>query len=206
MLPNPRNRPTAGAVERRIVGAVEFRATDDEKKPQLQGYAAVFNKRSELIFGEFVEIIEPGAFSEAIPKSDIRALQNHDPNFVLGRTKSGTLEVSEDDVGLKTITTLPDTQYARDLLTVVRRGDVNQMSFSFTVAKGGVQWTVEDDETIVRHILKVEELFDISPVTFPAYPDTSIAERELRDWQSARGPLPTPLRRRAEQQLKTMTL
>lgn len=169
----PRSKAEAtGALERRSFGA-ELRAAAGGKK--ISGYAALFDTRSEDL-GGFVEVIAPGAFDAALKRSDIRALYNHDPNIVLGRVRSRTLTVKSDSRGLSFEIDPPDTQVARDLLTTIRRGDVDQASFSFRVGKGGDRWETENGLQI-RTIVEVEELFDVSPVTYPAYSDTVVSAR-----------------------------
>ena len=119
----------------------------------------------------------PGAFAGAIEWSDVRALWNHDPNYVLGRVKSGTLTVEEDEAGLAVVIHPPDTQYASDLFAVMERGDVDQMSFAFTV--GREKWLKDDDGNAIRQIDEVAELWDVSPVTYPAYEATTVSARAL---------------------------
>lgn len=160
-------------IERRTYD-VELRAADGGA---IVGYAAVFNSESRLIGGAFKEVILPGAFKRAVVEDDVRALWNHDQNYVLGRTKSGTLRLREDDHGLHTETDPPDTQWARDFRESIRRGDVDQMSFSFKVPEGGDRWEQRGRE-LVRYVSEVE-LFDISPVTFPAYEATTVSARAL---------------------------
>jgi uncharacterized protein len=162
-------------IERRFISATEVRVAGEDNAPVIEGYAALFNSDSQDL-GGFVERIAPGAFKDAIGKSDIRALFNHDANFVLGRVKSGTLEVEEDKRGLKIRNTPPDTQWARDLVTSMKRGDVDQMSFAFRV--GDDEWEKRDG-VIYRTIKQVSELLDVSPVTYPAYTDTTVAARSL---------------------------
>lgn len=166
--------------ERRMVGAqIELRASDDDP-PKIVGHAAVFDSLSEDL-GGFREKISPGAFKDAIPVSDIRSLWNHDSNIVLGRTKSGTLRVEEDDHGLHTETDPPDTQLVRDMVrSPIERGDVDQMSFAFRIHADGDHWE-DTADGMVRTILPggVAELFDISPVTFAAYQDTDVGVRSL---------------------------
>lgn len=153
----------------------EFREAEGDKPPMLVGYAARFNEWSEDL-GWFRERIKPGAFKKALMSSDIRALYNHDSNQLpLGRTPK-TLRVEEDSKGLKVEIDLPDTQPARDLQTSIRRGDITQMSFGFTVAENGDEWLEKDGE-IKRTITEIKELFDVSPVVFPAYPSTRISVR-----------------------------
>lgn len=132
------------------------------------GYAAVFNSPKE-IGGFFTEEISPGAFARAIAEnSDIRALFNHDWNNVLGRTKSGTLQLNEDERGLKFEVTLPNTSLARDLKESMQRGDINQCSFGFIPTEEQWDYNVEPAK---RTILEVD-LFEISVVSIPAYEDT----------------------------------
>lgn len=162
-------------IERRTYEQIEIRADKaSDGSLRLIGHAAVFNKKSEEIFG-FREIVLPGAFRNSLKKDDIRALWNHDPSFILGRNKAGTLRLKEDDVGLRTEIDLPDTQFARDLHQSVKRGDVDQMSFGFLTISDN--WRKEDKITI-RELVEVE-LFDVSPVTFPAYPQTDISARSF---------------------------
>lgn len=158
----------ADEIERRAVRTRELRASADGEPPRLTGYAAVFNSLSEDL-GGFREQIKSGAFSKTLTESDVRALWNHDPNIVLGRTRSGTLRLREDNIGLAFEIDLPDTQQARDLIVLARRGDVDQMSFGFRTIKDG--WDTVGEQ-IVRTLVEVQ-LFDVSPVTFPAYPQTS---------------------------------
>jgi len=172
-------------VERRAfaVNGLELRAADDGKR-RLVGHAAVFNSLSEDL-GGFREQIAPGAFAEAIDKDDVRALFNHDPNFVLGRTASKTLRLSEDARGLLIEIDLPDTQTVRDLVVApIERGDVSQMSFGFSVRPGGQDWAKDDEGRTIRTLKRVR-LFDVSPVTYPAYHATDVAVRSLRAWQAA---------------------
>lgn len=154
----------------------EFRAEDREGSdlPDLIGHAAVFDVEVEIggYFGSFMESVAPGAFKKSIGEDDVRALFNHDPNQVLGRTASGTLELKEDKIGLLTRISPPNTQLGRDVTELVRRGDVSQMSFGFFVIKEEIE--EERDKPLKRRILEAE-LFDVSPVTFPAFDTTDIA-------------------------------
>jgi len=170
-------------MERRSVTLKELRIDtgqlEDPKEPKIVGYASVFDSWSEELGGAFPfrEKVLPGAFVESIVHDDIRALFNHDPNFVLGRNKSGTLELAEDQKGLLVKITPPDTQWARDLLVSIKRGDVSQMSFGFIVKDDA--WGTEDGMD-VRELKKVS-LFDVSPVTFPAYTQTDVGIRSADD-------------------------
>ena len=159
-------------LERRVVRGTVALREDSSGTPTLQGYAAVFN--SETVIGtEFREVIAPGAFSDAIQHDDVRGLFNHDSNFVLGRTKSGTLRLGQDATGLRYTIDMPDTQVGRDVLELVRRGDLDGSSFAFIVPPGGDDWNRGGGQLPLRTIRKVQ-LFDVSPVTYPAYPDTSV--------------------------------
>jgi HK97 family phage prohead protease len=149
---------------------MEIRVAEDENK--ITGYAAVFNKLSEDL-GGFQEKVAKGAFAETIGTDDIRALFNHDPNYVLGRTTSGTLTMAEDNKGLAIEISPPDTTWARDLKESIKRGDVNQMSFAFVAQEEA--W---DNEKKIRTLKRVK-LFDASVVTYPAYPQTSVKLRSL---------------------------
>lgn len=171
--------------EQRVVGAakLEVRAKDGET-PVISGYAAVFNQPSEVIsdfFGGFRELVAPGAFTKTLADgADVRALLNHDPNFVLGRTKAGTLSLREDEHGLWMTITPPETQWARDLMATMRRGDLDQSSFGFQTIRD--RWGTgkgDGDNLIDERTLLEVRLFDVSPVTFPAYPQTEAGVRSL---------------------------
>lgn len=161
--------------------ACEVRAeeTEEGQVARIVGHGAVFNKRSDMIMGMFKEEIAPGAFDDVLG-DDVRALFNHDPNFVLGRTRSNTLALSVDTEGLRYEITPPDTQSVRDLvLAPLSRGDITGSSFAFRVAPDGDEWHEEDDGLIVRTITRFSRLLDVSPVTYPAYPDAGAAARSL---------------------------
>lgn len=150
---------------------VETRAEGDKRT--LAGYAAVFNSPAD-IGGEWVERITPGAFSGAIG-GDVCAFVNHDSGRVIGRTKSGTLRMAEDNHGLRVEIDVPNTTDGNDLWALVERGDISGMSIGFMVTKQ--EWD-ETTEPPTRTISKVD-LFEVSAVAFPAYKDTSIGKRSL---------------------------
>lgn len=171
---------TVSQVERRVFKAKVLRVVGGDK-PRIVGYAAVFDQLSEDL-GGFKEKIGRGAFSGAVVRDDVRALWQHDPNHVLGRTISKTLMLQEDDIGLRYEIFPPDTQWARDVLATMRRGDVDQSSFSFEAVRE--QWD-ESGSYPIRTLLEVK-LYDVSPVTFPAYPQTSAQVRKkVRQFQRA---------------------
>lgn len=157
----------------------------DGQKPTIRGHAAVFNTLSEDL-GGFREQIVKGAFAEAIERDDVRALFNHNPDHVLGRNMAGTLRLSEDERGLAIEIDPPDTQIARDLITSMQRGDITQMSFGFSVRPGGQDWAKDDEGRNIRTLKKLR-LFDVSPVTFPAYPATDVAVRAMSQWEKDAG-------------------
>jgi len=158
-------------LERRSMQAREFRTEDDGK---IVGYAAVFDEVTN-IGGMFDEVVRKGAFARAIKeKQDVRALWNHDANFVLGRTKAGTLKLEEDRKGLWIEIDPPNTQAAHDLMESMKRGDVDQMSFAFRAVEE--TWTERKDEATLRE-LKDVDMYDISAVTYPAYEGTQVGLR-----------------------------
>lgn len=166
----------ANRIEYRAFPLKEIRLQDREGGlPMIAGHAAVFNVLSEVIWGSFRERVLPGAFSKTIGEADVRALWNHDPNHIIGRNKAGTLRLAEDETGLAIEIDPPDTQTARDLTVSMKRGDVDQMSFGFDVVKD--RW-IETDSMPVRELVEVR-LWDVSPVTFPAYPETDVAVRSI---------------------------
>jgi HK97 family phage prohead protease len=165
-------------IERRYLPATELRTSEDSGVRHIIGYAAVFNSLSEDL-GGFREKIAPGCFGRAIKDCDVRALWNHNSDCVLGRNKSGTLALSEDAHGLKIDCTPPDAQWARDLMTSIDRGDIDQMSFGFSTITDS--WGMEEGQD-VRTLVDVD-LYDVSPVTFPAYPDTQVAVRSKETWK-----------------------
>lgn len=163
-------------MERRTFEVSELRAAAVDNNPVISGYAAVFNARSDMIWGEFREVIAPGAFAESLQRDDIRALWQHDTAQVLGRKSAGTLTLVEDDHGLQVEIHPPNTQTGRDAMELIRRGDVSEMSFGFSVPPQGDEWSEDTDGTILRTVRKAK-LVEVSPVTFPAYPQTAVNMR-----------------------------
>jgi len=161
-------------MERRFIPVTELRVAEEDSGPVLEGYAAVFNKWADG-WG-FREVIRNGAFKKTIKEADIRALKNHDPNLILGRNQSGTLELREDDKGLLYNVKLDtETTYVNDLVRSIERGDITGNSFAFEVVNE--QWNFEED-TDKRELLEVK-LFDVGPVTYPFYEQTSLSLRSL---------------------------
>ena len=167
--------------EQRCAGLTELRVEpqEDGGLPVIEGHAAVFDSLSQdlgFLF-PFKERISKGAFKDSVAADDIRALWNHDANYVLGRNRAGTLELKETVKGLLVRIHPPDTTWARDLTESIKRGDVSQMSFGFIVEKES--WAVEDGQDI--RTLEQVKLFDVSPVTFPAYLETDVGVRGALD-------------------------
>jgi HK97 family phage prohead protease len=140
------------------------------------GYAAVFNSDSEPL--PFVEQIRPGAFQRTLSsRNQIKMFVNHDDTMVLASTRAGTLRLAEDARGLRAEADLPDTTYARDLAVLMRRGDVDSMSFGFSVPRGGDEWSGDGQ----RRFLNEVRLHEVSVVTgFPAYEATSATIRKAQ--------------------------
>lgn len=168
-------------IERRAFDAgLELR--EEGQAVCLVGHAALINQLSEDM-GGWREQIASGAFAEALAKDDVRLLVNH-RDLPLARTRSGTLKLSEDSRGLAIEATLePSDPDVQRLLPKLKRGDLSQMSFGFRVAPGGQDWAKDDEGRTVRTLKKLR-LFDVSVVTFPAYPQTDVAVRSFQAWQA----------------------
>lgn len=160
--------------ERRFLH-VELRAADKESRT-VEGYAAVFNSDSENL-GGFIERIAPGAFDDVL-NNDTVALFNHDPNLILARN-GVSMTMSVDERGLKYQFQAPNTTAGNDLLENLRLGNVRTSSFAFSVEKESWTYSEERGKPHLRTIEKVDRLYDVSPVTYPAYPDTTVAQRSL---------------------------
>ena len=167
-----------------------IRAEGDDGGGQIEGHAAVFDQLS-VDLGGFREKIAPGAFAASIKDDDVRALWNHDSNLVLGRNTAGTLTMSEDKEGLSIGIDPPDTQAGRDALVSIERGDVSEMSFGFRVQEESWEDEGDPDKIPTRTLEKVQ-LLDVSPVTYPAYPQTAVdvrvAVRSLEERRAAAAP------------------
>jgi len=157
----------------RIVGGADGR--------RVRGVAIVFDTLSEDL-GFFREQIAPEAVDRTLREAlDVRALVDHDPSKILGRTRAGTLRLDKTKQGLETLIDPPSTTAANDILESVRRGDVTGMSFAFKTLED--QWDLKTDpptRTVLDMIIS-----DVSIVTYPAYPSTEVAVRSLRTAQAA---------------------
>jgi len=167
-------------IERRVVVVEDAELRVDAGGHKMSGYAAKYNKKS-VDFGGWTESIAAGAFDDCVKDADVRALKNHDPNLLLGRTTSGTLRLDANKRGLKWDADVPDTTTGRDTVEEIRRKDITGCSFAFTVDQD--EWANYPDGTSHRTIVKVRELYDVGPVTYPAYPDTTVAARSFNAWK-----------------------
>jgi hypothetical protein len=192
-------------IERRFTKGAKVRAKGDDAKPGLTGYAAVFGQDYVIYESKsfrMVERIKPGTFSRAIDEEqDVRGLFNHSADNVLGRTTNGTLQLVQDNKGLSFDVDLDSrTHIAQDVRCFVDRGDVTGCSFAFSVRKQ--TWTETEDDGFTTYQREIEDvdLFDVGPVTYPAYDATSVSARgaaafarELRSASWAEG-MPAEIR------------
>jgi uncharacterized protein len=153
--------------------------TDTEGNSYLEGYAIVFNEESRDL-GGFTEVVSPEAVRNA-DFSDTVAVFNHDTNQLLGRVTSGTLTLSTDERGVKYRVSIPNTTLGNDVKELTRRGDLSGSSFAFSLAKGGDKWEERGDK-VLRTITSFGKIFDVSPVTHPAYPTTDVGLRSLTSY------------------------
>ena len=168
-------------MEKRIFNIENRFETREDGQEVVVGYGSIWNSRSENL-GGFYEYISPDAISqETIDKSDVRALINHDPNLVLARSTAGNLTLSVDEKGLRYEFSIPETSYGKDLAINMKNGNINQSSFAFTV--GSDEWSTDEEGNDIRTITSIEKLYDVSPVTYPAYSqaesDLVVAQRAL---------------------------
>lgn len=156
---------------------IDFEERDGAKDDNvIIGHASVFNSDSED-FGGWIERVAPGAFDDVLG-DDAYALFNHDPNQVLGRNKVN-VRLMQDETGLKYRIKLPDTTLGKDLRQLIKDGIISKSSFGFTVKEQ--RWEHFKDKPSIRTLVKIDRLYDVSPVTYPAYPDTSVGTRCLND-------------------------
>lgn len=146
----------------------EFEVREDDNGMTFEGYAAVFNSDSAPL--PFIERIAPGAFTRSLDaRNDIKLLWNHDTGSVLGSTRAGTLKLWQDDRGLRVQGSLPNTTAGRDAAELIRRGDVDSMSFGFSVPQGGDEWSKDGSQRTLKSV----RLHEVSIVAFPAYASTA---------------------------------
>lgn len=172
--------------EIRTLGEVRVDLSEDRR---IRGHAIVFNKRS-VDLGGFFEIMKPESVDRTLREAlDVRALVDHETAKVLGRTKSGTLDLKKDREGLKFAIDPPNTSYAKDIMEVVDRGDVSGMSFRFRTMPDGDEWEFDEETGILLRYVTDIVIDEISIVTFPAYPETDVevATRSLQAFQAKHG-------------------
>ena len=181
------NKKNNNNMEKRIFNIETRVDSTEDGRDLVVGHASVYDSRSNNL-GGFYEFIERGAFNEElISNCDVRALINHDPNLILARNTSGTLNLTADERGLKYEFEMPETSYGKDLAISMKRGDITQSSFAFTVAED--DWSTDDEGNNIRTIKKIDRLYDVSPVTYPAYnmaeSDLVVAKRGLKEYQES---------------------
>lgn len=172
-------------IERRTmkvsVPDIEKRAEKEAEQPMIvEGYAVVYDQPQTYEFGEetYTETIKRGALDNADTRRTVMRYNHDDSVFALARTKNGSLQMMSDDYGLKIRAELIDTQSNRDVYKMIRSGLIDEMSFAFTVAKGGDTWTYSDDfMTVTRDINEIDTVYDVSAVDTGFYENTSIYAR-----------------------------
>lgn len=147
----------------------------------IQGYVVKFNERSHLLYDEWYERVAKGAFAKSLEENTIKALWNHNSDIVLGSTKSRTLELVEDEIGLRFELELPNSSQARDIYESIKRGDVDGVSFGFYIRDNGDKWEYLKDEDVYERTLLDIDLIEISPTPFPAYPTSEVGKRSLQE-------------------------
>lgn len=154
------------------VRALPIESQEKESKMIIEGYALKFDTPSRDM-GGFVEVIDPKALDK-VDLSDVRCFFSHDRSKILGRTSSETLKLTIDEVGLHFRCELPNTQHGRDAYELVKRGDLSQCSFGFTLGEQGEKWARGENGLYVRTITEFETVFEVSLVAIPAYDDTNV--------------------------------
>lgn len=189
------------------------------KAPLISGYAAVYYDGTRATEYELwpgtMERIMPGAFDRCVnAKPDVRGLFNHDPNFPLGRTAAGTCRIVVDNIGLRYEIDPPDSEIGRTVTEALRRGDVSGSSFSFSLEGGEQRWVDRPDGSEIREISAIGSLYDVGPVTFPAYEGTSAfsrsedaaqAKADLERYREDRRKAQEEARKRFKEQVERVT-
>lgn len=159
---------------------IEFRAKEEDGAMIAEGVAILYDEETVLYsFGDVEEreTIGRGAAAESLANDDWRALWNHDRGIVLGRMSSGTLRAEDTDAGVKVSIEFPDTEEGRSKFSSIKRGDVSQMSFAFEPLETREERIVDGEKTIYRTEQSKIKVYEVSPVTFPAYENTTISAR-----------------------------
>jgi HK97 family phage prohead protease len=172
-------------METRNTTGVDFELRNHPTEGQpgtVVGYAAVWDSLSHDL-GGFRETLKPWCMDACFGASDVHALYNHNTDLVLGRSRAGTLQCAPDAKGLKVQIDLPPTSFSRDLWQNLLLNNITGMSFGFTIAPNGEEWTADAAGNPVRTITEVKQLFEVSICAQPAYPSTEIAIASLRSYQ-----------------------
>lgn len=168
-------------MRQRLLKESHLEVREDSEGPKITGYGIVYNQEARL-WDDLFEIIRPGAAHDVLQGApDIRCAFNHSPDHIIGRTKSGTLTVEEDEWGVRYTATPPDTQWCRDLLQSIRRGDVDGSSFTFSVEPQDETVKRQEDNTYLREVRRLAALGEVGPVTWPAYEGTTAQVRSAQD-------------------------
>jgi len=186
-----RKQPESNGIERRyLTDGMEWRAAENGKGGTLRGYALRFGSVYDM--GWFTEEVDRRALDNA-DMNDVRVLLNHDPNQILGRTAAGTAKVGVDASGLWYEVQLPESPNGENARVAVQRGDITQSSWGFSLRSSkdgnGDRWEKRDGKEH-RVLTDIRTVYDASPVTFPANPDTTVAKRSLEAYQEAQTPPP----------------
>lgn len=164
------------AYEKRFTANSEFEARTAGNQFTVTGYAAVFNFDTDLV--NFRERVNPGSFKKTIQEADVRCLYNHDPFYVLGRNRAGTLRMAEDSRGLHYEVDLPDSPMGRNVYESIQRGDISQSSYQFRAIQQ--DWINEERSTV--RVLREVALIDVAPVTFPANDNTTVGSSDIESF------------------------
>jgi len=187
-------------LETRNINASDFEVRQETNGDMyIEGYASVFGSRSKNL-GGFYEYISRDAFTETQMDSCV-CLINHDNNYVLGRSPQ-TLNLSVDERGLKYSLRLGNQSYAQDLYESIKRGDISSSSFAFTIAKGGDSWEKRDNGEVIRTINSIDMLYDVSPVTTPAYGSATVSARSIEKVEALTTEIKKELEQKEENKLK----
>lgn len=160
---------------------IELRNAMDDESSKLIGYGIVYGQRTK-IYSDLYEIIHPGAASDYLATNpDIRCALNHSMDHIFGRSKSGTASFVEDEFGVRYEVEPPDTQWSKDAMESIKRGDIDGSSFTFYVSEGNEKVTRQKDGSFLREIFKLDVIGEMGPVSYPAYEGTSAYARSLKD-------------------------
>ena len=177
-------------IEKRCIGS-ECRALEKEGKRYIDGYAIVYEQKSKLIneWGfSFYETIKRGAADKLLqdPKLDVIATPNHNYEQVIGRTLSGTLQLINDEKGLRYIIEVPNTSAGNDIYESVKRGDTYESSFTFRVKETGQSWSTDASGVDNREIIEFDKLIEVAPVTWGAYANTAVNARGYKEFNETK--------------------